>query len=110
MRWGATTVSRKIALLQVLACTAAFLPTLAPELAYAKKGGGDDRFIFYGRVQARPESLSGTWMIGGRTFHADGATEFDQVEGPLHVGSCAKVEVRNGRVHEIDSESPRHCQ
>lgn len=103
-------VGRKIVFFQVLTCAAALVPFLAPPAAFAKKGGGGDRVVFYGRGQARPESLPGTWVIAGRTLRADSAAEFDQVEGPLHVGSCAKVEMRNGRVHAIDSESPRRCQ
>jgi hypothetical protein len=59
----------------------------------------------------RPENqLQGAWMIGGRTFTSDAGTEFDQSEGQLTIGSCAKVHLRNGRVHEIDSEPMRNCQ
>ena len=77
------------------------------------KGGSDkeNRSEFYGIVQMRPEKGSqGTWVIGNRAFTADAGTEFDQSEGQLTVGSCAKVHVRNGRVHEIDSEPIRNCQ
>jgi len=77
------------------------------------KGGSDkeNRSEFYGIVQMRPEKGSqGTWVIGNSAFTADAGTEFDQSEGQLTVGSCAKVHVRNGRVHEIDSEPIRNCQ
>ena len=77
------------------------------------KGSSDkeNRSEFYGIVQMRPEKGSqGTWVIGSRAFTADAGTEFAQSEGQLTVGSCAKVHVRNGRVHEIDSEPMRNCQ
>jgi hypothetical protein len=77
------------------------------------KGGSDkeNRSEFYGIVQMRPEKGSqGTWVIGSRAFTADAGTEFDQSAGQLTVGSCAKVHVRNGRVHEIDSEPMPNCK
>jgi len=84
---------------------------IATDAVLAKGGGGDNRSDFYGIVQERPEKqLQGAWVIGGRTFTADAGTEFDQSEGQVTVGSCAKVHVRNGRVHEIDSEPMRDCQ
>lgn len=99
-------------LMGALAVTSALIPVVAPDMALARRGGDDgNRSEFYGIVEERPEnSLRGTWVIGGRTFTADAGTEFDQSEGPLRVGSCAKVEVRNGRVHEIDSEPLRDCR
>jgi hypothetical protein len=96
----------------MLALAVALIPVVAPDMAMARRGGDDgNRSEFYGIVEERPEnSLRGTWIIGGRAFTADAGTEFDQSEGPLTVGSCAKVEVRNGRVHEIDSEPMRDCR
>lgn len=89
----------------------ALVLAMLPGLAMAKKGSdGETRGAFYGVVDARPEGrLQGMWVIGGRTFTADDRTEFDQAEGDLQVGGCAKVEVRNGRVHEIDSEPRGDC-
>jgi len=86
--------------------------TIALPLVVAlARRGGDDRSEFYGIVQVRPENrLQGAWVIGGRTFTADAGTEFDQLEGQLTVGSCDKVHMRDGRVHEIDSEPMRNCQ
>ena len=52
----------------------------------------------------------GTWVIGGRSVTADRATEFDETEGRLAVGRCAKIDIRNGRVHEIDSEPASDCR
>jgi len=41
---------------------------------------------------------------------ADRSTEFDEVEGRFAVGRCAKVDLRNGRVHEIDSGPASDCR
>lgn len=89
------------------------LPLLAPpDTAQARRGSdNDDRSDYYGIVQSRPlDVLEGVWVIGGRTFQADAGTESDQRAGALTVGRCAKVHIRNGRVHEIDSEPLRNCQ
>jgi len=77
----------------------------APSMASAKGGDREDnRSEFSGIVQSRPQDgLQGQWVIEGRTFVTDAGTEFDQSDGDLAVGACAEVEVRNGRVHEIDS-------
>ena len=94
------------------ALTVALMLAAAPNMALAKRGGdGDKRSAFYGFVQERPEQgRHGDWVIGGRTVATDAGTEFDQSEGPLRVGSCAKVHIRNGRIHEIDSEPIRNCR
>lgn len=83
-----------------------------PDQAQARRGGTDDnRSEFYGVVQSLPEKgLRGVWVIAGRSVKADAGTEFDQVEGKLAVGRCVKVHIRNGRVHEIDSEPMRNCR
>lgn len=82
---------------------------LAP--ASAKRGGDEARSEFRGIVTERPAGeLTGEWVIGGNVVLAGPETEFDQAEGPLDIGSCAKVESRNGRVHEIDSEPLHSCK
>lgn len=79
--------------------------------ASAKRGGDDIRSEFRGIVTEMPAGgFSGEWVIGGRVVLADPATEFDQAEGPLGIGGCAKVKIRNGRVHEIDSEPLNSCK
>lgn len=84
---------------------------MSPTAAYAKKGGGgENRIRFYGIVQKKPAGLQGTWVIGRRTVKTNNGTEFDQLEGPLKIGVCAKVDIRNGQVHEIDSEPMRNCR
>jgi len=83
--------------------------TLGPDVALAK-GGNQNRERFYGIVQSKPAGLQGTWKIGGRTVTASRGAQFDQSQGPLVVGACAKVDIRNGKVHEIDSEPMRNCR
>lgn len=85
---------------------------LTTDTVLAREGGDrKDRAEFYGIVQKRPEKgMQGTWVIGDRAFTIGADTEFDQSEGQLKVGSCAKVHIRNGRVHEIDSEPMRNCR
>ncbi len=85
---------------------------VAPDRALAKRSGGDgNRSEFYGIVQERPQKeLRGQWVIGGRRYMPDSETEFDETQGPLRVGTCAKVQMRNDRVHEIDSEPMQDCQ
>ena len=97
--------------MSTLAITAGLLMILMSDLAIARRGGGDENhYEFYGIVQVRPHNVrQGEWVIGGRTFIADQGTEFDETEGPLSIGSCAKVHIRNGRVHEIDSEPIQDC-
>ncbi|BCR04536.1 hypothetical protein DESUT3_16050 [Desulfuromonas versatilis] len=76
--------------------------------ASAKDDG--DRTRFTGLVESMPEGLHGTWIIGGIEVTTSPQTEFDQEEGPLHVGGCAKVDIRAGIVHEIDSEPITDCR
>jgi len=84
----------------------------APQMALAKRGSDEkQRSHVYGIVSELPEGrLHGVWVIGGVTVTTEAGTEFDQSDGELKVGSCAKVEVRNGRVHEIESEPMSDCQ
>lgn len=84
--------------------------SLIPDHGSAKRGG-EDRSRYYGIVESRPDQgLHGEWVIGGRAITTSPGTEFDQSEGPLVIGSCAKVDLRNGLVHEIDSEPLHSCR
>ena len=76
---------------------------LAPVLLYAKRGSDDEnRQFFIGIIQSMPSSgLQGEWIIGDQSFSAIPGTEYDQQDGPLSVDGCARVELRNGMVHEI---------
>lgn len=103
------TIFKTVASILVLASLV--LALAAPVTALAKRGhDNDNRSSVYGIIEARPDKgLHGRWVIGGRSVKADAVTEFDQAEGKLEVGGCAKVHFRNGRVHEIDSEPMRDC-
>ena len=85
---------------------------LTPMMIYAKRGSDDEsRKIFIGVIQSIPSSgLQGEWIIGGQTFSTASGTEFDQTDGSLTVGGCAKAEFKNGVVHEIDSEPMSDCK
>lgn len=87
-----------------------FLWLVSPSAVLAKKDDDRDRLRFYGWVEVMPEGLHGTWIIGGREVTTNPRTEFDESEGPLLVGGCAKVDIRGGLVHEIDSEPPQDCR
>lgn len=86
--------------------------TLPTNAALAEGGDKDkNRSEFSGIVQSRPDNGNhGQWVIGGRTVLTTSSTQFDEAEGPLKAGSCAKVKIRNGRIHEIDSEPMTDCQ
>jgi hypothetical protein len=104
---------RPLVIMALTLALAIVLPMfLMPDSVLARRGGTDDnRDRFYGIVQSRPDGgLQGVWVIGGRKITTGPGTEFDQLEGPLVVGACAKVDIRNGRVHEIDSEPLRDCK
>jgi hypothetical protein len=93
-----------------IALAAAFALIAAPDDPLAKRNGDEHRSAYYGIVESRPvDRWEGPWVIGGRTFTADSETEFDRSEGPWNVGSCAKVHIRDGWVHEIDSEPIGDC-
>ena len=99
---------KNLTIAMVLAISLSLL--LIPEVSLAKRGGDDSRHRYYGMIQSKPvQELQGEWVIGGQTITTSPGTEFDQTEGALAVGSCAKVDFRNGRVHEIDSEPLRDC-
>jgi hypothetical protein len=82
---------------------------LAP-VGVSAKDGDRDRVRFYGWVESMPPGMQGTWIIGGREVTAGPHTRFDELEGALKVGACAKVDIRGGVVREIDSEPPRDCR
>jgi len=84
--------------------------SVAPEMAMGKDDNDRDRLRFYGWVESMPEGLHGAWIIGGQQVTTNPRTQFDQVEGPLMVGGCAKVDIRDGLVHEIDSEPATDCR
>jgi hypothetical protein len=85
--------------------------TMAMPLSAKDGREKDKREEYRGIIKSRPaDSLQGEWVIGERTFKTDANTEFDESEGNLTVGSCAEVEIRNEKVHEIDSEPMEDCR
>jgi hypothetical protein len=98
-------------MIRILVLMAGFLLASTMDTALAKRGGDESRSEFYGIVQVQPQNgRQGEWVIGGQVFMVDSGTEFDEAEGPLEVGSCAKVKIRKGRIHEIDSEPMKDCR
>lgn len=85
---------------------------LMPITIYAKRGNNDnDRKTIIGIIHSMPsDGLHGDWTIGAYAVSTVPGTEFDQTSGPLTVNGCAKVEFRNGVVHEIDSEPLSDCK
>jgi len=82
-----------------------------PGMVAAKRDDERNRSEFYGIVEERPaDGFHGQWVIGGRSVVPDVGTEFDESDGSLAVGACAKVKIRNDRIHEIETEPMRDCQ
>lgn len=109
-------VFRKTKMLRIVMTSLVFAVAitlfLPPDTGFARRAGNDgNRDRFYGVVQSMPTNcFHGEWVIGGRTVTTSSGTQFDQSEGNLAVGGCAKVDIRNGSVHEIDSEPMRDCR
>jgi hypothetical protein len=97
---------------KILSLATILLFAASPTLSLAKRGSDDkNRSEFYGLIQERPQNeLQGQWIIGDQVIITDPGTEFDQNEGNLIVGSCAKVKIRDGYIHEIDSEPMHDCR
>jgi hypothetical protein len=64
---------------------------------------------FFGIIENRPDGKVGTWVIGGRSVEVTKNTDLDEDNGPLKVGSCAEVEIDNGKVEDIESEPLSRC-
>ena len=63
----------------------------------------------YGIIENRPDGKVGAWVVGGRSVEVTEHTDLDEDNGPLKVGSCAKVEIDDGKVEEIESEPLNKC-
>ncbi|MCB0114289.1 MAG: hypothetical protein KDD84_09375 [Caldilineaceae bacterium] len=82
-------------------------------------GGGDDDgdpLEWRGLVEATPQNGQriGEWTVRGRVFVATSSTEFDEVEGPVQMDACVKVDYfvqddGSFRAREIDSEPASDC-
>lgn len=107
--------------MRLLAYVVAVLLVAAPDMVVAKSGdeshaSGRPKIFYaiewnyYGLIVSRPDTLQGDWVIGDRTFYPNAKTKFDQSEGALTVGSCAKVQVRNDRVRKIERRPQDNCR
>ena len=96
----------------IIAGSALLILSLTPttQAKNGNDGGNGNRSVFKGIVQSKPANgLRGVWRIAGQTVRTHAGTQFNQLDGALAVGSCAKVKIRNGKVHEIDSEPAFDC-
>lgn len=64
---------------------------------------------FYGKVEARPDSKVGSWVINGRTLDVTAKAELEEESAPLVPGACVKVEIEDGIVEEIESVKMDKC-
>ncbi|MCC6170156.1 MAG: hypothetical protein IT329_23255, partial [Caldilineaceae bacterium] len=56
-------------------------------------GGNDDDVKRYGRITSFPPApYTGTWVINGVSYTADGSTQFEQEYGAFAEGICVEVE------------------
>lgn len=93
-----------------LQCSLVVSAIFLAQVVSAKDEEKRDRIRFYGVVETMPQDFHGNWVIGGNVVTTGPRTQFDQQEGPLRVGGCAKVDIRAGLVHEIDSEPAWSCR
>ena len=66
---------------------------------------------FTGIIESRPGIKYGNWVIGDRTIEVTFLTKLDEDNGPLEVGSCAKVKVSShgAKVKKIKASDPKKC-
>ena len=88
--------------LKLLSCLALLLFLTPPLFA--------DEIEHKGIIHARPAGTAGNWIIGDNVYKATDKTKLDEEKGPLTVGACAEVEVKKGKVTEIETESMKKCQ
>ena len=80
-------------------------------------GGGDDdgdgNNEAYGQIDSMPTgNREGDWTIAGVVYRADSSTQFEQEHGGFAVGSCVKLEIRNGTpllLTKIEVEQAYKC-
>lgn len=91
----------------------AFGALLAMQPTAASASGGGDLPRFYGLITSRPSGNVGNWVLGDRTFVADGSTEFNFQFGPLNVGICAQAKYVSASgvdtAVEIESQPASDC-
>lgn len=67
----------------------------------------DDDDEIYGQVESLPDGLIGEWVIGGQSYTATAATEFDDEHGDFAVGVCVKVHLESDGVTMREVEKSR---
>ena len=102
MRATIPTPGLSVLVFALLAATAAVARGPAPPKPMS-------RDVFVGRISMMPRSSSGFWRIASRQITTDEMTQIVTSHGPLHVGSCAEVEMSRERVLRIESLSPIDC-
>ena len=82
---------------------------VSPFVGQADDGNNLD---FVGIVDSRPTGVTGTWVIGGKSFTATSSTQIEEEHGTLSVGVCAKVEYPSATdltAIKIESKEPLEC-
>lgn len=71
-------------------------------------GNGYER---YGRLDAFPSGLIGSWVIAGVTYQAGSGTRFEQEDGAFAVGRCVEIKYLSdtNAALEIETEDSYHC-
>ena len=64
---------------------------------------------FYGRVESRPQTDVGLWVVSGQQVQVTNKTTMDYDEGPAVVGSCVEVDHEKGVASEIETHKPEKC-
>lgn len=101
-------------LLSIFGLTAQAQAAAVPAALQQDDGGGNggDTNELYGVIQVKPESgLVGSWTISDTVYTTTDQTEYDETDGLLDVGVCARVELAddNSTVKELDSEPMDSC-
>ncbi|MCC6458128.1 MAG: hypothetical protein IT328_24460 [Caldilineaceae bacterium] len=75
-------------------------------------GDHDDDIKRYGILESRADGITGTWVIGGKSYTVTERTKLDEDHGALVAGVCVKVEVRESEptvARELESEHEYKC-
>lgn len=70
-------------------------------------GHGESRFI--GEVTIIPKNYMGFWRIASRQVVSDHMTDIVTMRGPLIVGSCVQVDMRQQKVLKIETLRQDEC-
>ncbi len=90
----------------VVAALCAATCSLAAE-AREPVGHGETRFV--GEVSMIPRNYMGFWRIASRQVVSDSMTEVVAMRGPLIVGACVQVDMRQQKVLKIETLRQDEC-